>query len=243
MSKYILPSEMQAAAEIAEERGVPLSLGDVDVKDFTPRLKELLKESVVDLLTPVTGWQRIWVDLKRGATLAFDTRDLEGNALQFEDYFTQDLFFGFFVSAFRYPAAIAVKAPVPFAILASSLAFGESALGKVATDADIMAASGEVSPVVAAVSIFLFFIDAILPIVFGRLLLIGFLEERNVRLARSITEAAKRGNGDVVAILGALHVNGVAKLLESTDAYVGDGTEKAGTWWTEELMTKPTEPV
>ena len=41
-----------------------------------------------------------------------------------------------------------------------------------------------------------------------RLLLVAFLEERNVRLARSITEAAARERGDVVAILGALHVNG-----------------------------------
>ena len=36
-----------------------------------------------------------------------------------------------------------------------------------------------------------------------------------------------------VAILGALHVNGVARLLKDPAGY-GDG--KAGTWWTEDMI-------
>jgi len=72
----------------------------------------------------------------------------------------------------------------------------------------------------------------VFPVVFGRLLLVAFLEERNLRLARSITEAATRSDGSVVAILGALHVNGVARLLRSPDA-LPDG--KAGTWWTDDM--------
>ena len=82
----------------------------------------------------------------------------------------------------------------------------------------------------------LFAVDVVLPIVFSRLLLVAFLEERNVRLARSITEAAARERGDVVAILGALHVNGVAKLLTSGEALEPG---KAGTWWTEDMVEEP----
>ena len=37
----------------------------------------------------------------------------------------------------------------------------------------------------------------------------------------------------VVAILGALHVNGVARLLKDPSGY-GEG--KAGTWWTEDML-------
>ena len=70
----------------------------------------------------------------------------------------------------------------------------------------------------------------------GRLLLVAMLEERNVRLARSITEAADRSRGNVVAVLGALHVNGVARLLKDPAGY-GEG--KAGTWWTDDMIAKP----
>ena len=36
-----------------------------------------------------------------------------------------------------------------------------------------------------------------------------------------------------VAILGALHVNGVARLLKDPSGY-GEG--KAGTWWTDDMI-------
>ena len=53
--RYLLPSEMLAAADVAAERGLPVSLGDVDVKEFTPRLRELFAESIRDLLSPPDG--------------------------------------------------------------------------------------------------------------------------------------------------------------------------------------------
>ena len=60
---------MLAAAEAAEERGVPISLGDTDVGELGPRLKELLIASLMDLLSPGEGWKRIGDDLRRGARL------------------------------------------------------------------------------------------------------------------------------------------------------------------------------
>ena len=138
------------------------------------------------------------------------------------------------------PAAAAVKAPVPFAAVATAFAFSATTLERAATEADAVQSIGDSSPGVLALSALLFGFDVLLPIIFARLLFVAFLEERNVRIARSVTEAATRGDGDVVAILGALHVNGVARLLASSDP-IGqlDGTDKAGTWWTEDLMESP----
>lgn len=234
--RYLLPSEMLAAADVAAERGLPVSLGDVDVKEFTPRLRELFAESLRDLLSPPDGWRRIFDDLKRGAGLAFDVSDLGGEALGFEDFLRPGLLLGLAGSFLRYPAAAAVKAPAPFFALATLLTVGGSTLEAAATNADALAAAGESSPELYALSAVLFAMDVVLPIVFSRLLLVAFLEERNVRLARSITEAAARERGDVVAILGALHVNGVAKLLKSGEALEPG---KAGTWWTEDMIEEP----
>ena len=110
--QYLLPSEMQAAADVAEERGVPLSLGDSDVGVFGARVKELAVASLVDLASPIGGWDRLGDDLRRGFRLAFDTEDMEeGASLTFEEFlFDPTLVLGFLVSFARYPAAAAVKA-------------------------------------------------------------------------------------------------------------------------------------
>jgi len=230
--RRLLPSEMMAAAAVAEERGVPLSLGDADVGELGPRLKELLVESLRDLLSPA-GWKRIYDDLARGAALAFDTSDLDGDNLKLEDFLRPDILLGFLASAGRYPLAAFVKAPVQFGTFAAVVVAGGFALDQAALDADVAIAAGDTSPAIAALSAALIAIDVVFPIVAGRLLLVAFLEERNVRLARSITEAGERSRGNVVAVLGALHVNGVARLLKDPATYPAG---KAGTWWSDDLM-------
>ena len=234
IGRVLLPSEMLAAAEAAEERGVPISLGDTDVGELGPRLKELLIASFMDLLSPGEGWKRIGDDLRRGAKLAFDTSDLDGDALEFSDFLKPDLLLGFVTSLLAYPAAALVKAPIPVGGLLVGSAFGANYLETAAREADALAAAGGDSTAsYFLLSGVLIVLDILFPIVFGRLLLVAMLEERNVRLARSITEAADRSKGNVVAILGALHVNGVARLLKDPAGY-GDG--KAGTWWTDDMI-------
>ena len=230
----LLPSEMLAAAEAAEERGVPISLGDTDVGELGPRLKELLVASLMDLLSPGEGWKRIGDDLRLAAKLAFDTSDLDGDALEFSDFLKPDLLLGFVTSLLAYPAAALVKAPIPVGGLLLGSAFGANYLESAAREADALAAAGgDSSASYLLLSGVLIVLDILFPIVFGRLLLVAMLEERNVRLARSITEAADRSRGNVVAILGALHVNGVARLLKDPSGY-GEG--KAGTWWTDDMI-------
>ena len=122
---------MLAAADVAAERGLPVSLGDVDVKEFTPRLRGLFAESLRDLLSPPDGWRRIFDDLKRGAGLAFDVSDLGGESLGFEDFLRPGLLFGLAGSFLRYPAAAAVKAPAPFFALATLLTVGGSTIPRI----------------------------------------------------------------------------------------------------------------
>ena len=65
-----------------------------------------------------------------------------------------------------------------------------------------------------------------------RLLLVAFLEERNAELARSIRRAAAETDAPVVAILGGLHVNGVARLLMDESTPDADSPRTAdGVWW------------
>ena len=71
-----------------------------------------------------------------------------------------------------------------------------------------------------------------LSVLTSRLLLVAFLEERNAELARSIRRAATESNAPVVAILGGLHVNGVARLLMTDRTPDADSPRDAdGVWW------------
>ena len=78
-------------------------------------------------------------------------------------------------------------------------------------------------------------LTASLQVLVARLLLVAFLEERNAELARSIRRAAAEKDASVVAILGGLHVNGVARLLLSeatpdADSLAYDRVAD-GVWW------------
>ena len=81
--------------------------------------------------------------MKRGATLAFDTSDLDGDALEFSDFLKPDLLLGFVTSLLAYPAAALVKAPIPVGGLLVGSAFGANYLEQAAREADALAAAGD----------------------------------------------------------------------------------------------------
>ena len=56
-------------------------------------------------------------------------------------------------------------------------------------------------------------------------------QERNAEIARSIRRAAAETGAPVVAILGGLHVNGVARLLMSEAVPDADKRDANGVWW------------
>lgn len=65
--RAICDNEMQAAAEVAEEYGRPVELGDQTIEDTGRRVGQLLALTLVQLLTPA-GWQAIYADLREGST-------------------------------------------------------------------------------------------------------------------------------------------------------------------------------
>ena len=65
--RAICDNEMQAAAEVAEEFGRPVELGDQTIEDTGRRITQLLALTFVQLLTPA-GWQAIYADVSRRAS-------------------------------------------------------------------------------------------------------------------------------------------------------------------------------
>lgn len=236
----LIKSEMQAAAGVAMRNGVPVMLGDADVSRFLPRAKDFARSTVRQLSDPFgDGWRSIYADLKRTLRSTFDTADiacsellLKGEApLSAADFAKPSIIIGFLGSLVRYPVAFALKAPFPFAVLSSAL----FALGTAADTADLAAAaaleSGDFLSPALALTALLAALEAGLVVLTSRLLLVVFLEERNAELARSIRRAAAESDAPVVAILGGLHVNGVARLLLSTETPDADGLDCDGVWW------------
>ena len=56
--RAVFDNEMQAAAEVAEEYGRPVELGDQAIEDTGRRIVQLLALTLVQLLTPA-GWQAL----------------------------------------------------------------------------------------------------------------------------------------------------------------------------------------
>ena len=236
----LIKSEMQAAAGVAMKNDVPVMLGDAAVGRFLPRAKEFARNTVLQLSDPFgDGWPSIYADLKRTLRSTFDTADiassellLKGEApLSAADFAKPGIIIGFVGSLVRYPVAFALKAPFPFAVLSSALL----TLGTAADTADVAAAaaleSGDFFSPAVVLTALLAALQAGLVVLTSRTLLVVFLEERNAELARSIRRAAAESDAPVVAILGGLHVNGVARLLLSTETPDADGLDCDGVWW------------
>ena len=233
-ARYLIPSEMHAAADEAARRGVPVLLGDSTTDEFSPRVRECFRETLADLANPPDGWRRIRDDVQCGVRATLDTADLEANALLegsralgAGDFIRDPLsVLGLAVSLVRYPLAFALKVPDQFFFVVGALAVVGGSI-----DAAEASASPVEGPLVAALGAF----DVVAPVVLARLMAVAFLEERNARLARSIRQAASERGGPVVAVLGGLHVNGVARLLMSPETPTADGCESGGAWLADPL--------
>ena len=237
-------SEMQGAAGVAHESGVPVMLGDADAGPFVERVRSLAKQSARELLDPFSGgWGAVYSDFARTLPATFDTSDIAESELLGEgeaplsplDYVRPEILVGFLASLVRYPAAFALKAPLPFAAFATFVYALDSTAGELDALAETSIAAGDVVSLPVLGTLVFSAATTALSVLTARLLLVAFLEERNAELARSIRRAASESDGAVVAILGGLHVNGVARLLMSTETPDADtvATERTadGVWW------------
>ena len=233
--RAICDNEMQAAAEVAEEFGRPVELGDQTIEDTGRRITQLLALTLVQLLTPA-GWQAIYADVSRRARaptarsivllpFAFcaahggpsrqmreglTTVSCEGEAIGPAALLDPALLLATPITAIRYPLAAIVKSP--WLLLPLLGGFGLVAQ-------DFAAAADPAAPPVSLEELGGAIAFAMLEtLVVGRVFLVGLLEERNFALACNIRKAhfATKGGDTVVAILGAAHLNGVKRLLTST---------------------------
>ena len=83
-SKFI-ESEMQGAAGVALEAGVPVLLGDADVGPFLDRVRAVGKQTALDLISPLGGgWSAIYKDFARTLPGTINPNDVATNSLLLE---------------------------------------------------------------------------------------------------------------------------------------------------------------
>eukprot|EP00967_Tisochrysis_lutea_P131072 scaffold227450_cov30-Tisochrysis_lutea.AAC.1 len=213
--RSLFDNEMQAAAEVAEECGCPVALGDQAIEDTARRMAQLTGATMVEVLTPFSG-----DDLRAGVGQLAAPRS---NGVSLLTLLQPELLLGTPIALFRYPTSIAIKSPAIFALLVAVIALG------LAYPADPSLVDG------AGDEIYLELVEAlafaVLETIFlGRVFLVGLLEERNYVLARNIRRAAtaraesgtgkpgsiRRSGRTVVAILGMAHLNGVRQILTTS---------------------------
>jgi hypothetical protein len=236
---------MSAAAKIAFKKEVPVMLGDADVGPLLGRCKDTAVQTALDLLNPVQGgWRSLIDDFLRTVPRIINTTDvaqskllLDGEApLSVVDLLRPGLLLGLPVSFVTYLLGFFIKAPIPF-LIAVAYFTGVEELAHVGDDvvaSNLAVSNGFDTPGLTSLFTFVFLVlPPILTnlVVLPRILLVEMLEKRNAQLARSIRRAASEQEGPVVAILGAAHVNDVARLLLSPARPDVDGLEDDGVWW------------
>jgi len=242
----LTPSETQSAASVAQKSGVPIMLGDTDIGPLADRVAKLTKQYLFDLFNPFFGGWRLTIrDLRRTVRSNLDTSDiaeskllLDGEApLSVIDFVRPEVLLGFLVTFLRYPLVIALQAPLPYIIfalvwfaLSSSTIRLEDSFAALGAISDAVVESDAFWILKAEAGIFLNLAAAIYVLIL-RTYLVAFIEQRNAHIARSIRRAAAERKAPVVAILGSVHANGVARLLMSEDLPYADGLETDGVWW------------
>lgn len=242
MVKSALQSEMRAAHDLGLMYNRPVVLGDQRINITVDKLTDGAKEAVIDLFTPIGGWERLYksINTARKEALPFGEEYLGIGAI-----LDPKLLGATPVSLVKYPLSYMVKSPfVGVMVLALLVLLG----GSEASDASSFLSTPE-SASDLAVSIFVSFLETV---VFARIFLKELLAERNDVLAMNILEQCKnyeandsnnlgwasffqpkissdKSNGAVyakdsiagkpeegkvvVAVLGMAHCNGIKKIL------------------------------
>lgn len=235
-----LQSEMRVAHDLGIDYCRPVVLGDQRINITVNRLKEGVKEAMMDLVRPIGGWERLYksIDNARRDALPFGDEYLGIEAI-----LDPKLLSASPVSLLKYPLSYMVKSPVAgVAVLGLLILLG----GSEASDASSFLTTPESTSDIL-VSIFISFLETV---VFARIFLKELLAERNEVLAASILEQCRNyetkksgwasffqsvssndksrgavyardsiagkpeeGGKTVVAVLGMAHCNGIKKII------------------------------
>ena len=121
LARRLLESEMQVASDRAKANGVPLILGDQPIEEVGVRTRELFKDTVRDLVSPLQGgWSRCVADVWKATTSAFPSAPPTASftSLGVQDILDPPLLAAAPVSLLRYPTAWLIRAPMSVLTLA-----------------------------------------------------------------------------------------------------------------------------
>lgn len=193
--KSILGNEMRAAQEQAFAFNQPVVLGDQRINITTAAMKESFKQTILDLVTPPSGWRRFkeeFDDAWEDAVPNGDSQYLSPLA-----FFDPRLLLALPVSLVKYPLSFLVRDPLPTSIFFAvffGLSFvttgGVSAAddyGSLATAVD----NTEFTTYTLIEVVGNLFFALLETVVFARLLLKPLLADRNVILAENILQQCK----------------------------------------------------
>eukprot|EP00933_Yihiella_yeosuensis_P004322 TRINITY_DN10869_c0_g1_i2.p1 TRINITY_DN10869_c0_g1~~TRINITY_DN10869_c0_g1_i2.p1 ORF type:complete len:389 (-),score=62.35 TRINITY_DN10869_c0_g1_i2:84-1250(-) len=230
--RMLLDNEFQAAYDEADMGGRPVVFGDQGMDEMGRVVSSLLKTAVNDLATPFDGgWQRSFTDIRDGLKKLQQRpqKEQEGSSrcaddIDLSDFLDFKLIVGFPVAIFRYAMTLLIKSPRLFAANVASLAV----LKLLLTEApDQLPGSNPLADLVFIV----------VEVLTWRVLLGVLLADRDAILAKSIGDACASSGGPgrtVVAVLGALHCNGVKRrlldrveVLDAVDACIPSMPESA----------------
>ena len=216
--RSVLDNEMQAAQEAGMKFDVPIILADQNISVTNQRLKETLTQSVSDLASMRPN--RIVDDILNVRDIVFPL-DPSIPSLGWADFFDGSLLAAAPISFLRYPAALFIKKPligVLFVVISvisvnagSTVVIDGGAPDAVAFD-PLTARLVDVAITGLTVALETFLL--------ARTFVVALLAERNLVLADSVRKACcmetPSQKGAVVAVLGAAHVSGVARLLRTS---------------------------
>lgn len=183
--KQFLKNEMLTSSELAQEFGRPVVLADQRINITSAALKANLKETLIDLTSPPSGWKRFAQDIKQAwdETVPFGGKDYL-NAFAF---FDPSLLLVLPVSLVKYPFSFLVRSPIPTSIVLLGVLGLNNMESSNAVTMD--AITNDQIPLYSWV--ISFGLSALETIVFARLLLKPLLAERNEILARSILDQCR----------------------------------------------------
>ncbi|CAE7350077.1 unnamed protein product [Symbiodinium natans] len=225
--RALLDNEMQAAAETAGQ-DVPVLFGDLSDEELDAVLQEVAAATLQDVRS-ASGWARI----------GFDVVNCFSTLLSSPKPYSSELGVSDASTVLRIAASILLLVSTPIAILRNFLVLAMEApfsstagllLLGLLIPALLLPASFTESAAVAdprAYSSYRLFdagwlVFLILPVMaLWRVQLRGILTERDSHMARCIADACARHGGPqkvVFAVVGTLHMAGISKKLECTEA-------------------------
>jgi hypothetical protein len=182
--KTILTNEMRTACDVALSFDRPVVLGDQRINITFDALKSSLKQTLMDVVSPPTGWKR-FIDEVQGAWE--ETQPLGGKGyLSAFAFLDPRLLLVLPVTLVKYPLSYLVRDPVPTSIVLSLFAALSYVDNSSAMQDLIM---NDQVPISDWIWSLLF--AGLETAVFARLLLKPLLAERNEILAKSILDQCK----------------------------------------------------